>query len=282
MLAPQTTLNCNGTLLDLLYPIVMGILNVTPDSFFDGGRYQNEKNILLQVERMISEGAEIIDIGGMSSRPGAIVVSIEEEIQRVLPALTSIKKHFPEVVVSVDTWRSEVARVSVAEGAGMINDISGGQYDAMLFETVASFKNIPFILMHIKGTPDSMQKAPHYDNLLEEILKYFIEKLDRLRELGVKDIVLDPGFGFGKTIEHNYTILKNLHAYKIMDLPILAGLSRKSMIYKPLNISASEALNATCALNMVALQQGAKILRVHDVKAATEVIQLYKMLEFKF
>jgi dihydropteroate synthase len=278
MLFPQTTLNCNGDLLDVEKPIVMGILNITPDSFFDGGRFQSEKAILTQVEKMLSEGAAIIDIGGMSSRPGAAFVSNEEEIQRVVPAIQAIKKTFPEAILSVDTWRSEVAKVSIEEGAGIINDISGGQFDEQLFEIVANFKNVPFVLMHIKGTPDSMQRAPHYDNVLEEILKYFIEKAGRLRELGVKDIVLDPGFGFGKTIEHNYEILKNMHVFQIMEMPILAGISRKSMIYKYLDILPSETLSATSTLHLVALQQGAKILRAHDVKEAIEVIKLYKML----
>jgi dihydropteroate synthase len=279
MLSPQTTLNCNGTLLDVISPIVMGILNVTPDSFFDGGQYQNEKKMLTQVEKMLTQGAEIIDIGGMSSRPGAAFVSSEEEIKRVLPTIQSIKKHFPEAILSVDTWRSLVAKASVEHGAGIINDISGGQFDETLFETVASFKNIPFILMHIQGTPDSMQIAPHYDNVLEDILKYFIEKTGKLRELGVKDIVLDPGFGFGKTIAHNYEILKNMHVFQIMDLIILAGISRKSMIYKYLDIEPSEALSATSALHLVALQQGARILRAHDVKEAKEVIALHQLLQ---
>jgi dihydropteroate synthase len=277
MLFPQTTLNCNGTLLDLSDPIVMGILNVTPDSFYDGGRFLKEKDILMQVEKMLTEGASIIDIGGMSSRPGAVLISNEEEIERVVPTIRLIKKTFPEAILSVDTWRSEVAQCSVEEGVGMINDISGGQYDVHLFETVASFKNVPFVLMHIKDTPDSMQLAPHYENVLEEILKYFIEKAGLLRELGVKDIVLDPGFGFGKTITHNYEILKNMHVFKIMEMPILAGISRKSMIYKYLDIEPKDALNGTSALHMIALQQGAKILRVHDVKEAIEVIKLYKM-----
>jgi dihydropteroate synthase len=226
---------------------------------------------------MLTEGASIIDIGGMSSRPGAVLISNEEEIERVVPTIRLIKKTFPEAILSVDTWRSEVAQCSVEEGVGMINDISGGQYDVHLFETVASFKNVPFVLMHIKDTPDSMQLAPHYENVLEEILKYFIEKAGLLRELGVKDIVLDPGFGFGKTITHNYEILKNMHVFKIMEMPILAGISRKSMIYKYLDIEPKDALNGTSALHMIALQQGAKILRVHDVKEAIEVIKLYKM-----
>jgi dihydropteroate synthase len=278
MLFPQTTLNCNGTLLDLKTPIVMGILNITPDSFYDGGKYLSEKNILQQVEKMLSEGAAIIDIGGMSSRPGAAIITAAEESNRVLPVIQFIKKEFPRVVLSIDTWRSEVAKSCFEEGINIINDISGGQFDEYLFETVASFKNVPFILMHLKGTPATMQIAPHYDNLLEEILQYFIAKAGRLRELGVKDIVLDPGFGFGKTLDHNYEILKKMHVFKIMDMPILAGLSRKSMIYKYLDVSPQDALNGTSALNMIALQQGAKILRVHDVKEAIQVIKLFKKL----
>lgn len=278
MLFPQTTLNCNGILLDLIDPVVMGILNITPDSFYDGGQYQSETFILNQVEKMLSEGAAVIDIGGMSSRPGAMIISAEEEIKRVLLAIRCIKRAFPKTILSIDTWRSSVAKASFEEGINIINDISGGQFDDTLFSTVASFKNVPFILMHIKGKPDTMQNAPQYDNLLEEILQYFIEKAGKLRELGVKDIVLDPGFGFGKTLDHNYEILKKMHVLKIMDMPVLVGVSRKSMIYKYLNTNPQEALSATSALNMVALQQGAKILRVHDVKEANEVIQLFKKL----
>lgn len=276
MLFPQTTLNCKGVLLDLASPIVMGILNVTPDSFFDGGYYTAEKSILTQVEKMLTDGAKIIDIGGMSSRPGAKFIDTATELERVLPALSTIIKHFPGTIISIDTFRSEIAKACVGEGASIINDISGGQYDDTLFETVAAFRDVPFILMHIKGTPDIMQQTPHYDNILEDLLKYFIEKVGQLRELGVKDIVIDPGFGFGKTLDHNYEILRNMHVFQIMELPILVGLSRKSMIYKFLDCTAPEALNGTTALHMIALQQGAKIIRAHDVREAVETIKLYQ------
>ena len=278
MLYPQRTLNCNGILLDLSTPVVMGILNVTPDSFYDGGKYNNEKAITEQVEKMLQEGAAIIDIGAMSSRPGATFVGETEEKQRLIPVIKSLKKEFPDLILSVDTWRSEIAKSAVAEGAGIINDISGGQYDTQLFSTIASLKNIPLVLMHIPGRPEEMHKIQQYDNACESVLKYFIEKAGQLRSMGVKDIVLDPGFGFGKSLADNYELLKNMHVFKIMEMPILAGLSRKSMIYRTLNTTPDEALNGTTALHMIALQQGASILRAHDVKAAVETIKLHSLI----
>lgn len=277
MLHQQTTLNCRGQLLDLSHPKIMGILNVTPDSFYDGGKYEKEQSILKQAEKMIAEGAAIIDIGGMSSRPGAKLISVEEELSRVLPAVKAIHEAFPEQLISIDTIRAEVAEQCIEHGASIINDISAGQFDDQLFGVAAKYK-VPYMLMHMKGRPEDMQVHPDYEDIIVEIIDFLIKKIAQLREVGVIDIVIDPGFGFGKSIQDNYTILKNLHAFKILDLPILAGLSRKSMIYKKLNITADEALNGTSVLNLVALQQGASILRVHDVKAAAEVIDLYGML----
>ncbi len=278
MLNPSSIINCNGQLLDLSAPIIMGILNVTPDSFYDGGRYAVSDSILAQARKMLEEGATIIDIGGMSSRPGAEIISVEEELKRVLPAIDLVVQHFPNALISIDTIRAEVARKSVERGASIINDISAGSIDNTMFATVAEL-GVPYILMHIKGKPKDMQLRPSYDNVVLEVTDFMIEKVGQLRELGVKDIILDVGFGFGKTIEHNYQLLKYMDQFKILDLPVLAGVSRKSMIYKVLNNTAKEALNGTTALNLVALQRGAKILRVHDVKAAVEVVKLWEQLE---
>ena len=275
----QSTLNCRGQLLDLSRPVVMGILNVTPDSFFDGGRYTDEVSILKQAEKMYAEGAAILDVGGASSRPGAAEVSEKEELERVIPVIEAIKSHFSETIISIDTWRAGVAKTAVEAGASMVNDISGGQFDAKMFETVAGL-GVPYILMHIKGTPDTMQQNPHYEDVVTEVLDFFIEKIEKLRTMGVKDIVLDPGFGFGKTVEHNFQLLKNLHVFgNVTGLPVLAGISRKSMICKVLKVNPEHALNGTTALHVVALQQGAKILRAHDVREAVEVIKLWEMLE---
>lgn len=277
--SPLTTLNCRGQLLDLSRPVVMGILNVTPDSFFDGGRYTGVEAALKQAEKMLAEGATILDVGGASSRPGAAEVSEKEELERVIPVIEVIKRHFPEVIISADTWRASVAKAAVEAGASMVNDISGGQFDARMFETVAVL-DTPYILMHIQGTPDTMQQNPHYEDVVTEVLDFFIQKIEKLRALGVKDIVLDPGFGFGKTVEHNYQLLKNLQIFpNVTGLPVLAGISRKSMICKVLKVNPENALNGTTALHMVALQQGAKILRAHDVRAAVEVVKLWEQLE---
>ncbi len=278
MIFEKQTINCRGRLLDLSSPIVMGILNLTPDSFFDGGRYTTESAMLRQVEKMLNEGAAIIDLGGMSSRPGAVLISESEELRRVLPAVEAILLRFPESVISVDTFRSVVAAQSVAAGASVINDIYAGRFDEKMFETVATL-GTPYIMMHMQGDPDNMQKAPNYGDVVKEILQFFIEKIGRLRSLGVKDIVLDPGFGFGKTIEQNYQLLKNLHIFRMTELPILAGISRKSMICRVLDVPPAQALNGTSALHMVALQQGARMLRAHDVKEAMEVVRLWKQLE---
>lgn len=273
------TLNCRGRLLDLSEPVVMGILNTTPDSFFDGGRFADENAVLARVRKMLAEGAAIIDVGGVSTRPGAAEVSEREELQRVIPVVASVKKHFPDAVVSIDTWRSKVAHEAVEAGAAMVNDISAGRFDPGLFETVAAL-DVPYILMHMQGTPQTMQQNPHYENVVHEVLDFFIEKLEKLRRLGIKDIVLDPGFGFGKTVEHNFQLLKNLAVFEnVLNLPVLAGISRKSMICKVLKVNPEHALNGTTALHVEALRQGARILRVHDVKEAAEVISLWKALE---
>jgi dihydropteroate synthase len=280
MLYEQTTLNCNGQLLDLSSPIVMGVLNITPDSFYENSRFTGASAFLERVERMITEGVSILDIGGMSSRPGAEIISEKEELMRVLPAIKTAVKRFPEAIISIDTIRSGVARACVNEGASIINDISAGKFDAQMFETIAELENIPYVLMHMKGeTPATMQSQANYeDDITLEVLDFLIEKVGILRGLGVKDIIVDAGFGFGKTTDHNFTLLKKMHVLKILEVPILAGLSRKTMIWKTLGITADEALNGTSVLNLVALQQGAKILRVHDVKEAVETIKLYQKL----
>lgn len=273
------TLNCRGQLLDLSRPVVMGILNATPDSFFDGGRHAGTSAALKQADKMLAEGAVILDVGGASSRPGAREVSEKEELERVIPVIEVIKSHFSEVIVSVDTWRAGVAREAVAAGASMVNDISAGKLDAGLYETMAGL-DVPYILMHMQGMPANMQQNPHYDDVVTEVLDFFIRETEQLRALGVKDIVLDPGFGFGKTVEHNYQLLKNLHVFgRVTGLPVLAGISRKSMVCKVLKVNPDHALNGTTALHMIALQQGARILRVHDVKEAMEVIRLWEQLE---
>lgn len=278
MINKHITLNCNGRLLSLHQPIVMGIINATPDSFYEGSRISGVEEALQMAERQLEEGAAILDIGGMSSRPGAQVITVQEELSRIIPIISSIKKEFPETIISVDTVHAEVARVGVMEGAGLINDISAGSIDAGLYAMVAEL-GVPYVLMHMQGRPENMQIAPSYDNILEEVVNFLTLEVGKLRQLGVKDIIIDPGFGFGKTIEDNYRILKSLHVFQILGLPILTGLSRKSMIYKLLEIEAIQALNGTSALHMVALQQGSKILRTHDVKAANEVIKLWSQLE---
>lgn len=253
----------------------MGILNVTPDSFYDGGYYQQEKTIIEQAEKMIQEGATILDIGGYSSRPGADDIPPDIEKERVQKAIKAVLAQFPECLVSVDTFRSEVAKAALNEGACMINDISGGNLDTKMFELLANW-NVPYVLMHMKGTPQNMKKQTHYTNFLLDILDYFYKKIIQLNTLGVKDIIIDPGFGFAKSINQNFELLQNLSFLNVLEKPILAGLSRKSLIYKTLNSSPQDALNGTTVLNTLALVQGASILRVHDVKEANECIKLYK------
>jgi dihydropteroate synthase len=256
-------------------PLVMGILNVTPDSFYDGGSFTDTELAFRQAANMIEAGADIIDIGGASSRPGALIVPLDVELARTIPPIAAIRKQFPDIIISIDTWRSQVAEAAVDAGANWINDISGGQFDAELWPTVARLK-VPYILMHIQGTPADMQQAPHYEHIGWEVLAYFRQRIEALQALGVQDIICDPGFGFGKTLAHNYELLNQMGAIQNeLQLPWLAGISRKSMLYKLLDITPAEALNATTALHVIALQQGAKILRVHDVKAARETIQIW-------
>lgn len=266
----------NGVNLD--EPIIMGILNVTPDSFFDGGKHLNEESIVLEINSMEYDGAKIIDIGGYSTRPGAKEVSEEEELQRVIPIVKLIKSNFPGILISVDTFRSNVAKKCVEVGADIINDISGGNLDDKMFSCIAEL-NVPYVLMHIKGTPQNMQENPTYTNVVAEVKTYFEEKITQLNQLGVTDIILDPGFGFGKTVEHNYELLDNLDAFTSFGLPLLAGISRKSMINKVIGTTPDEALNGTTSLNTIALLKGANILRVHDVKEANETIQLTQKLK---
>jgi len=259
-------------------PLIMGILNVTPDSFFDGGKYVEKSHWLEQAKKMIDEGADIIDIGACSTRPGAPQPSETEELDRLIKVIKSVRKAHPQTLISVDTYRAIVAEQAVASGANIINDISGGTLDAKMFETVAKL-NVPYVLMHIQGNPQTMQENPVYSDVVKEVLAFFEENLKKLNALGVKQVILDPGFGFGKTLEHNYELLKNLEKLQAFNLPVLAGLSRKSMINKLLNISSKESINGTSILNTIAVQNGAKILRVHDVKEAVEVVQIHHYLK---
>ena len=278
-LFPQKyTFQIKGRVYSLDKPKIMGILNLTPDSFFEGSRVRlEEKMILNTAEKMISEGADFLDIGGYSTRPGALDISMEEEVQRVAPGISLIKREFPETLISVDTFRSGVAKHAVESGADLINDISAGNLDSQMLATVAKL-DIPYIAMHMRGTPQTMQEETIYQDLIPEILSYFSQKLEQFRKLGIKDVIIDPGFGFAKTREQNFQLLRDLKSLRSLGLPILAGVSRKSMIYKTLQISPSEALNGTTALNMFALSQGANILRVHDVKEAKETVTLFEQL----
>ena len=276
---PQHYINCNGRILSLEKPKIMAILNLTPDSFYDGGRW-TDKNILNRVEEMLAEGADIIDIGAMSSKPGADFISLEQEMERLISPLKAILKEFPEIIISIDTWRSEIVKAVHLEGAHIINDISAGNLDDNLFETVAS-SGMPYVLMHMQGTPQNMQQKPNYEDICTELLGFFIQKLEKLRKAGIKDIVLDPGFGFGKTLDHNYELLAGLHNFKMLELPILAGVSRKSMICRLLECKPDNALNGTTALHMLCLEKGAKILRVHDVKEAAEAIKIWNLYNLK-
>jgi dihydropteroate synthase len=274
------TINVRGKLVDLSEPQIMGILNVTPDSFYSGSRKQTQDEVKERVEQIVAEGGQMIDIGAYSSRPGADDVSQEEEMRRLRMGMGIVREIAPDIPVSVDTFRADVARMCVEElGVDIINDISGGELDKDMFATVAKL-GVPYILMHMKGNPQNMQNNPHYDNLMKEILMYFAEKVQQLRDLGQKDIILDPGFGFAKTVEHNYELMNHMDELKIFELPILSGISRKSMIYKLLGTNPQEALNGTTILNTISLLKGASILRVHDVKEAREVaIMVKKTLE---
>lgn len=273
------TLRCHDRLLELDTPVVMGILNATPDSFYDGGLYQSEEAVVQRAGEMLRQGATILDIGGASTRPGAKEVPEQEEMKRVVPLITAILKQYPQALLSVDTWRTRVAKAAVDAGASLVNDISAGRLDSDMYKTVAGL-DVPYVLMHMQGTPGTMQKHPEYEDVVTEVLDFFIQETAKLHALGIKDIVLDPGFGFGKTVAHNYLLLNNMHVFsRVLGMPVLAGISRKSMICRVLNVTPAEALNGTTALHMLALQQGAKILRVHDVREAIETIRLWQMSE---
>ena len=272
------TINCNGSLIDLKSPKVMGILNVTPDSFYDGGTYSKLSDVLKHVEHMLTNGATFIDVGAYSSRPNADDVSETEELERSVPVIEAISKTFPEALISIDTFRSSVAKACVNAGASLVNDISAGQLDKEMMPTVATLQ-VPYIMMHMKGTPQTMTSNTNYDNLTKDILSYFSEKISEANALGINDIILDVGFGFSKTREQNFELLNHLDSFNITGLPMLVGLSRKSTIYKTLNTTASKALNGTTAMHAWALQQGSNILRVHDVKETMEVITLYNALK---
>ncbi|MGI9159479.1 MAG: dihydropteroate synthase [Saprospiraceae bacterium] len=271
------TLNCRGILLDLSRPILMGILNTTPDSFYTGSRIPDVSALLDQAGAMLADGARILDVGGASSRPGAAEVPEAEEIRRVVPAVQALNTAFPEAILSVDTWRAAVAKEALDAGARIVNDISAGQLDKDLWDTLAG-AGAPYVLMHMQGTPQTMQAQPFYSDVVQEVLDFFIQQVALLRDRGIQDIILDPGFGFGKTLEHNYRLLDQLDVFQtVLELPVLAGLSRKSMICKALRVSPEAALNGTTALHVIALQKGAKILRVHDVREAREVIELHEI-----
>jgi len=271
------TINCKGELIDLSQPRVMGILNITPDSFYDGGNFVDENAILTQVEKMLNDGATFIDVGGYSTRPGADEVSIEEENLRITNAIDIILNAFPNTLISVDTFRSEIAQGAIDKGACMVNDISAGQLDKKMMQTVARLQ-VPYVMMHSRGTPKTMQTFTQYENLIGDIIKFFSERILKAILLKINDLIIDPGFGFAKTLEQNYELLKDLRLLEVIDLPILCGVSRKSMIYKTLNCTPNEALNGTTALHIIALQNGASILRVHDVKEAVECIKLNEQL----
>ena len=274
----MSTINCKGTLINLSTPKVMGIVNVTPDSFFDGGKLTNSNEIVLQVEKMLRDGATFIDLGGYSSKPGAEFVSEAEELNRVVPIVKVLVEKFPDILLSIDTFRSEVAKKAIENGAALINDISAGLLDENMLETVAKLQ-VPYIMMHMKGTPKTMQSLANYDDLLKEMNFYFSERIAKARSFGLNDIVIDPGFGFAKTLEQNYELLQNLELLQFHELPILAGISRKSMIYKALETSPEYALNGTTFLHAFCLQKGANILRVHDVKEAVECVSLIRQLD---
>lgn len=271
------TLNCKGRLIVVDKPLVMGIINATPDSFYDGSRFNDTDKILVQAEKMLSDGADIIDIGGQSTRPGSELISADEELKRVVPAIKAIADKFPSTFISIDTFYSKVAAAAVDAGASIVNDISAGSIDNKMIETVAGLK-VPYILMHMKGTPQTMQQNAVYENVTREVLDFFISKTHELKNAGIVDIIIDPGFGFAKTIDHNFELLKNLSVFKMLEKPVMLGISRKSTIYKTLDITAEEALNGTTVLNTIGLLNGASILRVHDVKEAKEAVTLFSAM----
>ncbi len=271
-------MNCLGKLIDLSTPKVMGILNCTPNSFYDGGKFKSDSEFLSQTEKMLHEGASFIDVGAYSSKPNAEFVSEEEEISRIVPVINSILKKFPETIISVDTFRSQVAKNCIENGVAIINDISAGNLDENMMETVAQLR-VPYIMMHMRGNPQTMQSLTNYENIVKEMLLYFSEKIAKARSLGINDLIVDPGFGFAKTLDQNFEVLQKLELFQMLDLPILAGVSRKSMIYKTLDTTSEKALNGTTVLNTIALTKGAKILRVHDVKEAVESVTLFEKLK---
>lgn len=281
MITRNTTLNCKGKLLDLSDPLVVGILNRTPDSFFDGGMY-NDINLALEKGiKMVEEGATILDIGGMSTRPGSTEISVQEEIDRTSPFIEKLAQAVPDVFISIDTYRSQVVKEAYKAGAHIVNDISAGNLDPELFNTVSELK-MPYILMHMQNTPVDMQKQPEYDDVVVEVLDFFSFTIDRLNKMGIYDIIIDPGFGFGKTVEHNYQLLKYLESFKLCGVPIMVGLSRKSLISKVIGSKAKDSLEGTTAANMIALQNGANLLRVHDVKAAMDCIKVFQYVQKVF
>lgn len=274
---PAPKMNCKGKLMDLSTPKVMGILNITPDSFYDGGKNDSDQVIIDKVQKMLSDGATFIDIGAYSSKPNAEFVPEEEELRRIIPIIEMLVRIFPEILISVDTFRSEVAKASIKAGASIINDISAGNLDDKMLETVAKY-NVPYIMMHMKGDPKTMQGLANYEDIIKEMLFYFSEKVNEARSLGINDLIIDPGFGFAKTLEQNFEVMNKLELFQMLDLPLLSGISRKSMIYKTLGTTPQESLNGTTFLNTVSLMKGAKILRVHDVKEAVECVALFEAI----
>ena len=275
LLPIQTTLQSKGRLLDISQPVVMGILNATPDSFYNRGQDSDADSLLRNAEKMLNDGAAILDIGGASTKPGATLIDFDEELTRIIPAITAIHKRFPDAWLSVDTYNAATAKEAVAAGASIINDVSSGRFDDTMIKTIAALK-VPYIAMHMQGTPETMQQNPQYENAVTEVRNYLLDICTQCSNAGITDIIIDPGFGFGKTVEHNFQLLNSLHTFRMLGKPILAGISRKSMVCKPLHVNPEHALNGSTALHMVALQQGANILRVHDVKEAMEVIKLYQ------
>ncbi|MDB4901033.1 MAG: dihydropteroate synthase [Mucilaginibacter sp.] len=272
----KATLNAGGRLIDLSSPKVMGIINITPDSFYVGSRKQGIDEALQQAEKMLNEGATFLDLGAYSSRPGAEDISLQEETDRLLPVVEAILSHFPNSVLSIDTFRSQVAEAAIKAGAHIINDISGGQLDPEMFATVARLQ-VPYILMHMKGNPQNMNQQTHYEDVFAEVYDYFVDRYHQLKQLGVHDVIIDPGFGFAKKVEHSYTLMNRLQDFNMLQLPVLVGISRKKMIYGSLGITAEEALNGTTILNTISLTKGANILRVHDVKEAVEAVRIWEM-----
>lgn len=273
------TINCKGQLIDFTVPKIMGILNITPNSFFDGGHYNSDSEVLNRVEKMLHDGADFIDIGAYSSKPDAAFVSEEEEMARIVPVVALLLKQFPDALLSIDTFRAGIAEACVQNGAALINDISAGNLDDKMLETIGRL-NVPYVMMHMKGNPQTMQQLNQYDNIVKDILFYFSERINKARSYGINDIIIDPGFGFAKNLEQNYEVMQKAELFQILELPLLIGISRKSMIYKALGISAQEALNGTTFLNTIALTKGANILRVHDVKEAVECVQLFGKLSY--